>query len=368
MRTVSLARLLLGSAVVVILGRGLPAAAPPVWDISDAAISGGLLPSHVSQIDARIRYWVETMRQARDYKTVVTSRTGLLQDYGSFGSVEFRYTFARLAAEFVTPLLELPDDIKQVNAALALSRMPQVIMQPALEKMVVHRNPAVRYLGWRGYRGVRTLLLAQGPSYRQTMFRSLGAAAARENSPLVIRAIFGVLRIPAAGAAVPEDVRSKAQEQAFVIFQQIWPSCCRRVLAGNAVMAEASQEGLAALLNFAPIFGAQKANSVAILQMVVEMTWCSAMAYDQARASGPIAAANTALLRECEKALNNLKNTRNKDIEAPLTAPKQPDRGSAVRLGVLEWIKLLKDDGVVKPSFKLPGDATTKAAPPVVQD
>jgi hypothetical protein len=264
--------------------------------------------------------------------------------------------------------LELPDDIKQVNAALVLSRMPQVIMQPALEKMVVHRNPAVRYLGWRGYRGVRTLLLAQGPSYRQTMFRSLDAAVARENSPLVIRAIFGVLRIPAAGAAVPEDVRRKAQEQAFAIFRQIWPNCCRRVLAGNAVMAEVSQEGLAALLNFAPIFRTQKASSEAILQMVVEMTWCSAMAYDQAGAAGPIAAANTVLLRECEKALNSLKDTRHKDIEAPLTDPKQSDRGSAVRLGVLEWIKLLKDDGVVKPSFKLPDDETTKAAPPAVGD
>ena len=82
-------------------------------------------------------------------------------------------TYAELLARHVPAYLKrIPDPMRQVNVALAASKVDQADNQPSFEAMVVHANPAVRYLGWQGYSEARTLVLGLGRR-AETMYRDL---------------------------------------------------------------------------------------------------------------------------------------------------------------------------------------------------
>lgn len=347
------------------MSSGITAAAPPpVLDIPVSALESRLAPRHIEQIKARVKYWLDLLVNADNEKAVRSACSAIQKDYHKYSGFEYRLETARETSKSVEGIfktgLKANDpfkNLKEVNLGIIVSRMPQVTIQPALEVMVRQPNPAVRYVGWQGYRAARSLLLAQGGQHGRTMFETSGAMAAQEASPCVIGGIMQLLNIPAGAVGVRPDDLARAHETSFGILKKHWDRWCRRVLRGNAEMPEAVNRGINALRNYADIFAGNESRRKDILQMLADMMWCSGKAYDRAGGKGPHADLNVLLLLNCERSVNAVTRVRSKWIRSALTNPETPDRGAAVRMAVLKWTAELAKYGVKKPDFKAPSTA-----------
>ncbi len=360
--------------------------APPL-DIPSIELTAGLSPKSIEKINAALKYHVETIRKAEKQKDILEGCESLLGVYNSYDNPIFKYTVADRATEIVVTLLESDNQQKQINAAIVLSRMPQFSIQDTLERMVVHSNPAVRYLGWKGYRGARGRILAQRSSAAtEKMFKALRKAGAEEASSVVVRGVFDVMFF----ATVPPDAVSgsdfdNARRESLDVLRSCWARRCKQALDGDTQIAEALRSGVGGITNAWVVLGSDKQLHTTFLQMIVDAAGASGTAYYSAMRTAAGAeglakddatrkiAVNTLLLRDCELALNSIKGLNKKYIERPLIDKKIPDRASAPlgykdvatgeQFGVLGWVGELKDDGVRKPQMLVPV-VTTAPAPP----
>jgi len=350
-RSVRVTLVVLTAGVLSVVQGRSAFAEPPPLDVPSGGVAVG--PAAIESIRNRLTYWRGQIAGATNVKEIIEARKGILADYRRSDDPEYQYRFAQEAARVINPLLTeiLKENdklraVKLVNAGIALSKMPQVTIVPALEVMVAHKTPALRYLGVEGYRAARTDILAQPPDVARQMFRVLGAAAAKEQSAPVIGSLFVTFNISSfAVAAVPPETLRGAQLQALAILRANWPRWCRRVLYGDTEMSRAFEKGAATLQTLSATADRGK-----ILQMLTDLIWCSAKAYDEAGGKGEIGDANRSLLLECERALNAISKKDRTHLRGPLEKEDIGDRGAAVRLGVINWIADLKDFGVIRPA------------------
>jgi len=330
-------------------------------DIDEVALSGGLTEQDQQKINAVLSFWAQRIVEADDPKDIIAARKSLVSGYGRYPtSTYFQYAYAGQAAKILTPILTeagKPDDnlwsLKQVNLAIALSRMSQETIQPALEAMVVHDNPAVRYLGWMGYQAVRTFILSQTPEYAQRMFASLTHAAVEEKEAPVLAAIFSVCNItPIAGASatVSEQVLANARQQAFAVLRTNVRRWCLRVMRSELEVTKAFAKAVIAIQTLSSAMDDEEVKTQA-LQMLVDVVYCAAKAFDDAQGQGEISKENAALLKRTEVALIALSGKRANHISGPLNEDDLPDQGAAVRDGVFQWIEDLQEFNVAKPEF-----------------
>jgi hypothetical protein len=348
------------------------AAEPPAMDIPVSALGGAgdLGSQYVAQIDAWLEYRRGQIADATEIKQVVDAGTNTLNDYRRYDSPSYRYTFAGRAAAILTTLLgeglKKEDNLlrlKEITVAMVLSKMSQVTASTALETMVVHANPGVRFLGWEGYRSARALILAQSPAVGQKMFDTLAAAAAKEDSAPVLGAAFLTLNISSftSPSLSPGTVKD-AQTRAFEILQTNWLRWCMRVANGDLEMSRAFAKSIETVQTLAAAGVAGDPTKAKVLQWLVDLMRCSAQAYDDAGTKGAIGAENGTLLKNCETAIIAISQVRKSHVGTPLADEKMSatERGPTVREGVIYWMDDLKDLGVVKSNIGLP--ATTRPA------
>jgi len=362
------------STAMVILALGLagyaPAASmiPPQINIPAA---GPLGPGDIAQLTKRMQYWADQIVKAATPADVTAAGLGARNDYRLYTSRDYQYRFAEVAGRVLGPILNngIPKDdklrrLKEVNLALVLSRIPQVNIMPALKAMVTHPNPAVRYLGWEGFRTVRTQILAQSPQFAQAMLDTLSAAAAKETAAPTIGAIFEMADISSLSSeAIPTSTLQKAQQQMFKLLADNWLTWCRRVMVGEAEMSRSYQKAPAAIKTLAAAQAAGPASKTKALQMLLDLSYCAAKAYDFSAGQGPIAKENTLLLRICESAMADLSGKDSNYFVAALANKTTVDHGAAVRGAVFKWADDLKGLGVVEPKIK-PAPSKPAAAKP----
>ncbi|MHC4294135.1 MAG: hypothetical protein ACYSTL_00955 [Planctomycetota bacterium] len=344
-------------AITVGFSRG---AEPPPLDISSEALRA-LGTEEIKQIDEHIEYWKDLIVEAAKGDDVIADCKGILSAYQRYTSTGYQYTFARRAVEILTPLLVdgLKEDdklllLKEVNVALCLSKMSQVTIQPALNVMVAHRNPGVRYLGYDGYRAARAQILGQTSEYVKRMFDALNAAAAKENSPPAIGAICQLANISEFTAeSVSGFEMRRVQEQMFDILQANWSRWCKRVMLGDIEMTRALEKGIQTIKTLSPAGEDDKAAKGKAMQLLVDLARCASIAYDEANCEGDIADENKIVLRNCETALEDISGESNDYLIRPLTDKNVPARGAAVKSAVLKWVDALSEFGVVKPAFEV---------------
>jgi len=359
---------------------------PGPLSIPDIELTAGLSPDSINQIDTRLEFYSDELRQADEQDDIIEARESLVGLYQRYDSPTFRYTVASRAAEIVTPLLEIDDPQKQINAALVLAQMPQFSMQDALEKMVVHSNPAVRYLGWKGYRNARDRILAQRNTQAvDRMFQSLTTAATDGTSPVVVRAVFEMLSYPTLRPeAVSQTDYDQARRRSLDILQKCWEARCRQAAQGNIQIAEALRTGVSAISNAWNLIQGDTEARTQFLQMIVDAAWSAALAYDQAYQTAQTAvslakddakrkvAIGSLLMLDCEESLNAVTGLDESYVRPALTDNDIPDRASAPlgyldmesgqQLGVRGWVKRLEDRGVRQPEIELPTPTTVPAA------
>ncbi len=380
------------------------------------------------KIEARIKYWLELIRTAKDGKTIDQGRRGLIGDYREAQAGGFVSSFSLLMVKPVTTFLtgQLKDTdplkrLKEINTALAISQMSQKAMQPVLEVMVKHSNPAVRYSGWRSYYKIRNLVL-KDPDGTKVMFKSL-AAAGDETSLAVLALMQRMLSFPPVRPlSVSPEAWKQAHKAAYAVVDPVaWRTRrCKRVLDGDTEMAHVFSNALWGLVRLDAALGKDdKKKRQRLRQMIADLTWCAGRAYDKAledaaeadedekanraaagviaggaggattapasmpaAAAGKLAAAEDAalrtkahrqdatslavVLRVCERNLNALAgmDRLRAHIENALKSKKDP--GGDVRRAVLKWMIVLKIDGVVTPRKNMfdPKPTTKPASKP----
>jgi hypothetical protein len=346
----------------------LTAAEPPLDDFP----VGGALSKNVDQMKVRVTYWRDAIRDAKTDANVLYARDRLVKDYKDMEAKEAGYTFAEHAATIITPLLQtgLEKDplrtAKEVNLAAALSQMPQVSIQPALDVMVAHRgDPAVRYFGWKGYRAARLRIFAQGATATNTALTALEKAAKAETSAAVLEQIFRMLEIDAAkpSAVSSQEVWDTIRKRSWAALSANWKTWCERVLAGDDEMADAAVYAAAAAASHASWVVQDKNMKKDLLQMLVDLPFCAARAFVQARTNAKPGDRLATLLVRCEAALNVAANPAGKKfIENAVRDPRcnaNPgmallfvDPKSRETWGVLAWVDFLKNEGVAEPKFQ----------------
>jgi hypothetical protein len=375
----SIGLMLVAAVFSVVLAAGssaFAAATPPSLTVPDK----GITPQHKDQIAARIRYWLDGIREAKDETALANARKGFASDYSLHESAEYRFAFAGVAAKECVELLKLDDNAKLVTVAMMIASLPQASIQPALDAMVVHRNPAVRYFGWEGYRGAKAAIIAQSADSTDKMLKQMGDRLAVEESPLVVGQIYSAMIFGASETGgMSGDAVAKAERQFAAVLAKTWMRQCEQVLVGGVDVAAAAGRGVALLQQEGEAVAADKAALKPVLQMLADVAYAAATAYDKALTAkdNAIADADAQLLKDCEAALNAVLKTTNNYLEKPLTEPKIQDRGQAVKsyvdkgsgknYGVLKWIDDLKALGVVEPKIEAPKAPATKPAAAVTK-
>jgi len=335
----------------------------------------------------RIQYWKNYIIAATDEKQIIDARRNLANDFYRYGSHNYQYTFAKEASDMLTGLLsgELnPADplklAKEVNLAMALTRMQRVPIKDAFEKMVVNPNPGVRYIGWTGYAQIMQPLLAQGGDTRSKFLDTLTTVSQKEKSPSVMRGIYRTLRIP-------RDITSNFQKdkaahaKMLAVLVGMWSRQCLMVQQGDEAAAEAAREGVATILSYDSVITTEPDKRLQLMQMIIDVMSASGKAFDDAlnasaeakanyekqkivanaRAVDRVAVSlgvNEQLIRECENALNSLTNSQHEYVAQGFRSSE--DLGAAVRIGIIKWVDELKKLGVKEPKTEQPAATVGK--------
>lgn len=364
--------------VVSALALSVVSAFPPFV----ARANGG--PPEDKKIDDFLKSVATAFVAAKDEKAVVKARKNAAIAYQGSKSA---YSYARMAAARLTPLLGKGLDatdplrvLKIVNVAMALSQMPQVTIQPALETMVGHPNPAVRLLGWTAYFKTRNRLMSHGEEFAAKMHASLDKAGLTENSPPVLAAVFRMMDVSTVPASVSGTDWQKARARWLVMLRRNRLRWCSKMIAGEAEMAGALEMLVRVAQSHAgaAIIGETNprkldAKKSPFVQMVYDVAWSASKAYQKAHGedNARLIAQSGALLRDCERAFNALAGTEHSFIINALIKGTNEQRATLVRLAVvLRWWEVLKDRfGVTEPKFKKPTTkpTTTTAPAPVAK-
>lgn len=355
------------------------AAAAPTLDIPDSALKGSLEAQHLKQMDEYIQFYAKQMLQATNEDAITSARNKIIEPYTKYDSGEFRFNYAQMAGKQLLPLLDGKNGLKnvrQINVGMILAKMPQPSIRPALEKMVVSPDAAVRYYGWLGYREARASLLSQNKEMADQLFQLVAAQMPKEKSGPVLGVMMEVLNLTSMDiSSTPEDVRKLSSERAYSVLMANWPTCVRGVAAGKGAMASGCRDGVNTLLYLQNTFGQDKARNKAILQSLVDLMWNAAVAYDKAQAvsdkdpkakAEADATADTManLLVTGEAALNSLAGKKVSYVQSPLTDPRVKERGAEVQLGVLKWADEFKAAGVTQPQTAVEPKASAPASTP----
>ena len=309
---------------------------------------------------------LEDMDNATSPMEIIEARRAMVRDYRFWDGRGEGLAYAQEAASQSVPRLKKYDSVKQINLAMALSRMPQASIQPALDVMVWHGNTAVRYLGWRGYRDARVGILTLGGKPMEAYFAAQKDRAAAEASPVVITTLIETTRVPRALAGrVRAAALKRAQQQALAALESGWAVWCQRVIDQDAPTAAAVADAVAALQGVYEDLGSAPKARKAILQRICEMMFCSSAAYQKSTAedSDPLAEANAKLLAACEGSLRALSGLDSQRVRQALQERDRPTRKIKAAIAVIKWREDLK---LPEPKFK-PGGGAHPTTQPTTQ-
>ncbi|MFP3937582.1 MAG: hypothetical protein ACLFVW_04510 [Phycisphaerae bacterium] len=336
--------------------------AQPRLDFSCDQLPPGRLPEEIrQQVRQFVSHWTNAMLQTETDSEVAEARSRIIEGYSKCpDSVQYQTDYARAVVDKIGPVLASDDPLKQVNGALLVANTPNMRVRPVLDEMVSHSNPAVRYLGWRGYQRARTLVLAQGRDYSQPLFGSLAERLQAETVPFVVRRLLETLYLPPSRPqVVSQGDYDWARRQAMEAFLSGWSEQCRRLLLVEPELPEAMVPGLWAISGFRRVIGDSQAEKSKLAQPMVDVMYCASRAYDEADPGSDddrVRRANATLLTEAEESLNELTELRRNYLSQALTAENVPDRGAEVRRAVLDWVDDLSQAGfdIQRPGFEPP--------------
>jgi hypothetical protein len=376
MQTIATLRI---STVALVLGAlVLPCAhaaeEPQPINIPAANLKSGLTETDVAQIKLHVEYWLSEIAGAKSAGHIYAAREGLVADYNKFASSDpYKMEFARTTGGLIeATLLKLDTNdrlvsLKEMNIAISVSEMSQLKTVAALDILIAHRNPGVRFLGWRGYRAIRDDAIRAGKASSEPIFTALEKHAAGVSSPLVAGVMVDIMSIDK--SALLTSAFRKAFDRNFKALLVLLKPCYARLAAGDARWAAPCYAAISMLINASEFYKPDPKMARTILQQLVNMAQAGAKAYAHAEGAGPAAFKCSPMLLRVEPILGELSNNTNRDIRKPLINKKMgaAEKATAVRLAVLDWIERLEELGIKKPVFtpaKAPAPTTQPTTKP----
>ncbi len=242
-------------AAVVVLGVLVSQifAAPP--QLSD--------PPTKDEIDARIQHWADQIATGETVEDVFKAAENIIYDLRRYRDQE-KYPDAQsqlagaAAAEVSRVLAAMSDDdelraVREINAARTLARAQQLAVRSTLDELIAHPNAGVRYYGWLGYAGIRTLVM-QSPGMLDKLVASLTQQAAAETSGVAAEALCRVLALPKRRPVeIGDDAAYKAVADRFMAAAQSNWLAWVRLASEDEAWADALTEGVGALSNLSVV-------------------------------------------------------------------------------------------------------------------
>jgi len=369
MRMIAMLRI---STVALVFGAlslsGAVAAEPDPIRIASTNLKRGLVKDDIKQINAHTRYWVSELAAAKTAADIYAAREGILADYNKYAtSIRYQVQFARSVAGIVPAAVKKLGtndrliSLKEVNFAIAVSKMTQLTSIPALDALVGNKNPGVRFLAWRGYREVRDQAIRKGGQDARTLFAALQRHAATEPSPLVAAVIVNILHIDK--SAWTTEAFKKAFDLTFNTLVGMQKACCDRLAGGDADWARPCIAALPILLSADGFYKPDRKKATLIIQQMVNIAQAAAKAFAIANGQGMAAFQCTPLLQQVEQDIGSLTNDSGRDIRNTLRDKKMSslEKSKAIPRVMLDWIDRLEELGIKKPVF-----TPTKAPAPAV--
>jgi len=191
-------------------------------------VTGPLAPAAIDKIDSYVDWWVGRMKAAKTPDEIMKVSEALANGYVRHATPDYRHAYARSAGRGVRAVLAIDSPIKQIQASMALSAMPQITIEPALEEMSRHANPAARYWAVKGYgRAAKLLLIQDGQKMLDTLER-LG----RTDSGPMLAAVFRAL------TPFP-DARKRDVTRLRAVLANVWTARLPDILTGKDDVIEA---------------------------------------------------------------------------------------------------------------------------------
>ena len=275
-------------------------------------------------------------------KDIIEARKAMLKNYA------FRVTqgqgaqYAKLAIDELLKLLDDRDPVKQINAAMVLSKMSQVEIRPALDKMIVHANPAVRYLGWRGYRDAQRAILTAGEGSADAMFAAIDRRVGVERSAVVIKVMIQAIRFPKQGGLISPKVFKKAHQRSVGAMLAGWVSWCQDILEPSATVTDIAPDMVDILVGALSKIDPAQAKKLQgqILQRIYDMMQCASKIYiKRAKQADSLTAALTLLLGKCEEGLGGVSGKARERVRDALKKKSEPEM---VAIKIIDWQQELK--------------------------
>ena len=311
---------------------------PNLEDLKKLPIAGHMTRVARKEIEKYVVYQVEQLEKAGKVVDVVKARKALTDGYNAHNTQPWQVAYAEISSKKIPVLLNLADRVKQIQAAMAIAKMPQYTIQPALEKMAMHKNPAVRYWAVRGYRpSVRKMLLY--PERAKKMLATLKRLGTKESGP-ILSVVLRTLNINTVGGKGP--VRFMRP-----ILDKVWTARLKDLRDGKDGIIDAYRK---AVIFFDP---ADKPDKEKVLQMLVDTLEAASKGFGKSVSSKKKADYQSwiSLLSGVENKLAELTKTDKTPIQDILSDSKKSmeEKSTEVSLTINEYWKPILAKLGVKP-------------------
>ncbi|MCK4625491.1 MAG: HEAT repeat domain-containing protein [Phycisphaerae bacterium] len=311
---------------------------PSLEDLNKLPIAGHLTRVARGKIETYVGHWVEQLKKADKIPDVVKARKAITDGYNAHNKQAWQVAYAEISSGKVPVLFGLADQVKQIQAAMAVATMHQYTIQPALEKMARHKNPAVRYWAVRGYRpSVRKMLLY--PERAKKMLATLERLGLKESGP-ILSVVLRTLNIHTAEG-------KKAVIHLRPILDKVWAARLKDLRAGKDGIIDAYRN---AIIFFDP---ADKEDKKIVLQMLIDTLESASKGFDKAASSKSKKSDQqswVSLLSNLENKLAELTQTSESPIQDILSDPKKSIEQKADEVSLMAvseyWKPLLAKLGV----------------------
>ncbi len=327
------------------------AGVPSLEDLDKLKVTVHLRRVDRKKVETYIEHWVEQMKKANKVADTVKARKALADGYNAHNVQPWQTAYAEISSKKIPVLLNLPDRVKQIQAAMAVATMPQYTIQPALEKMSRHKNPAVRYWAARGYRpAVRKMLLF--PGREKKMLTTLEQLGRNESGP-ILAVVLQTLNMHTGGGRDKDAVIRLRP-----ILDKVWMARIKDLHDGKDGVVDAYRR---AVIFFDPV---DEDDRKKVLQMLVDALESASKGFDKSVSSKKGKKSDQqswiSLLSNLENKLIELTQTSETPIQDILSDPKKSieQKPTEVRLKAVSeyWKPLLAKLGI-KPR-PIPATAT----------
>ncbi len=316
------------------------AGAPTLEELKNLPVAGPLGLSARGTIEKFVGHWVQKLADAEKFEDIVKARKALTDGYEVHDSPHWQVTYAEVSAEKIPTLLLLSDRVKQIQAGMTIAAMPQYTIQPALEQMARHKNPAVRYWAARGYRSsARKMLLF--PQRTKMMCATLEQLGREESGPVLTVVLWTLIIDPDDNQETIDLLRST--------MDKIWFTRLGDLHAGKGDVIEAYRKAIVFLMPLT----SNKADEKKILQLLVDAMEAASQGFNESPGGKNSDGQSWMdLLSDLESKLATVTNTDKTPIRDILADPTRPaaQKAAEIRLNaVLEYWRPLLEKLDVKP-------------------